>query len=141
MNKVPPLLRSGTNWPTLLALAGLAASLALLAFFDPVTSGFFPICPLHKYTGLWCPGCGALRASHELFHAHWIAALRLNPLFVLSLPFLCWWGAQQFHPGFFFHKTAVVFAKPFWTWIFLAAVVTFGILRNVPVAPFTYLKP
>ncbi len=141
MNKIPPLLRSGINTPTVLALVALGGTLALLAFCDPAHSGLFPVCPLHKYTGLWCPGCGALRASHELFHAHWIAALRLNPLFVLSLPFLGCWLARQFHPRFFSNKNATLFSKPFWTWIFLAVVVTFGVLRNVPVAPFTYLKP
>ena len=49
--------------------------------------------------------------------------------------------ARQFHPRFFSNKNATLFSKPFWTWIFLAVVVTFGVLRNVPVAPFTYLKP
>ena len=141
MQSVPPVLRSGTNRPPLLALAALAGTLALLAFVDPATGGLFPVCPLHKFTGLWCPGCGGLRASHELFHGHWLTALRLNPLYVLSLPFLCWWGLEQIHPTHFSRKTAAIFSKPHWTWILFATVIMFGILRNVPVAPFTYLKP
>lgn len=39
-------------------------------------------------TGLDCPGCGSQRAVHELLHGHIQSAFYLNPLFVVSLPYV-----------------------------------------------------
>ena len=47
------------------ALLGLAA---VLFFFNPAQSGFYPFCVFHRTTGLLCPGCGSLRALHQLLH-------------------------------------------------------------------------
>jgi hypothetical protein len=63
----------------------LLFGLALLA--DPATSGLFPECPFRLATGgLSCPGCGTLRALHQLGHGNLGAALALNPIAVLALP-------------------------------------------------------
>ena len=37
----------------------------------------------HAMTGLWCPGCGGLRAVHDLTHGHLVTALHENALVVL----------------------------------------------------------
>src|SRR5208283_1274662 len=54
------------------AAAALAAAVAaaVLFVFDPATAGFYPVCALHEMTGLQCPGCGGLRAMHQVFHGH-----------------------------------------------------------------------
>ncbi|MCX6913024.1 MAG: DUF2752 domain-containing protein, partial [Verrucomicrobia bacterium] len=71
----------------------LAAAVGLVLFcFDPRQYHFYPICFFHKATGLLCPGCGALRATHQLLHGHLAAAFRFNPMLVASLPFLLWFG-------------------------------------------------
>ncbi len=49
----------------LMALAGI-----VLFCFDPERCGFYPICIFHQSTGLLCPGCGSLRAMHQLLHGH-----------------------------------------------------------------------
>ncbi|MGA8200207.1 MAG: DUF2752 domain-containing protein, partial [Candidatus Sulfotelmatobacter sp.] len=69
-------------------VAVAAAATVTLDFFDPATSGLFPPCPLHYLTGWYCPGCGSLRALHQLLHGNLSAAWALNPLTVLLLPFL-----------------------------------------------------
>src|SRR5512140_1540078 len=70
-----------------LALLGTAAALVLFSL-DPATVGIYPVCYFHRLTGLQCPGCGGLRAAHQLLHGHVVAALRLNAFLVLCLPFV-----------------------------------------------------
>ena len=82
----PPVL-------AVLALLGAVAGLVLFCF-DPRQYPFYPVCFFHKTTGLLCPGCGALRAMHQLLHGHLATAFRFNPVLVVSLPILAWIGAR-----------------------------------------------
>src|SRR2546421_12109023 len=66
----------------------LAAGSIYLFIFEPGKSGFFPVCPFRALTGFTCPGCGSTRGLHRLLHGDVVAAFELNPLMVLSLPFL-----------------------------------------------------
>ena len=68
-----------------LACATLIA-LALLWRFEPQGQIFFPRCTFHQVTGLLCPGCGGLRATHALLHGDLRSAWQLNPLLVALLP-------------------------------------------------------
>jgi len=67
---------------------------AILFCFDPSGYSFFPICVFHQTTGLLCPGCGSLRALHQLLHGHLLIAFRFNPLLLLSLPVAGWYAAR-----------------------------------------------
>ena len=52
-------------------MAAILTTAAVILFvFDPTRVGFLPPCPLHEFTGLWCPGCGSTRALHQLVHGH-----------------------------------------------------------------------
>ncbi|HYO40174.1 MAG TPA: DUF2752 domain-containing protein [Nocardioidaceae bacterium] len=76
----------------LLAAAVLGAS-ALLHLRDPHRSGTWGFCPWLLLTGTFCPGCGGLRAAHDLTNLDLRAAASSNLLFVTSLPLLVlWWG-------------------------------------------------
>jgi hypothetical protein len=128
---------TGDTTPTAISLkaavlvAFVISLTAILFFFDPTRVGIFPVCPLHQYTGWWCPGCGTTRALHQLLHGNLREAFRLNPLAIASLPVI----------GYFaMHRERVTF-KPDWLWVLLGAVVMFGILRNIPAYPFTLLAP
>lgn len=70
--------------------AGLAA--LLLWRFNPSFHGFYPRCLLYSTTGILCPGCGVLRASHQLLHGNLREAFALNPLFIAALPFAGWYA-------------------------------------------------
>ena len=51
--------------------AGAVTALALprtTAVRNPYESGAFPSCIFYQATGWYCPGCGGLRATHELLH-------------------------------------------------------------------------
>ena len=122
---------------TLAALAGVA----VLLFFDPAQHSFYPLCVFHRLTGLNCPGCGGLRALHQLLHGHLAAAFRFNALVVLSLPpaagfgarRLWYWAAGKPQPRFAL--------RPAWLWLVLAVVIAFGILRNLPFPAFAWMSP
>ena len=67
------------------ALLFLAAA-AVLFFFDPATAGFYPPCLFKTIFGAQCPGCGSLRAMHQLLHGNFAAAWALNKPLLVALP-------------------------------------------------------
>jgi hypothetical protein len=142
LERVPPRLAPAprrAGWRLL--AAGLAlAGLVLLFLFNPADHGFYPRCQFHALTGLDCPGCGALRAGHQLLHGHLTAAFRLNPLVVASLPLLAWlaarWARRKLRgsPDPFNVPTA-------WLWSTLAVLIAFSVLRNLPLSALARLTP
>src|SRR6187549_1876594 len=69
-------------------VAGLTVGSAYVAYFDPATFHFFPLCPLFELTGFACPGCGLTRGFHALFHGDMLTALDFNALIPLVTIFL-----------------------------------------------------
>ena len=61
-------------------------ALVALRMFDPALPGFLPPCPLRALTGWYCPGCGSLRAMHQLLNGNVGAALAMNPFAVIAFP-------------------------------------------------------
>ena len=131
------------NFPTatlgVLGLLAVAAALVLFCF-DPSRYHFYPVCFFHKTTGLLCPGCGALRAGHQLLHAHLAAAFRFNPVLIVSLPVLVWLGAR-YSLRKARNQPACLGLRSSWLWLLLAAVLVVSVLRNLPGAPFALLRP
>lgn len=119
----------------------LILALAILYYrFNPGVYTFFPECPFHKYLHLDCPGCGSQRAVHALLHGNVLIALDYNALLVLSLPLLLIHLLYRV-VGFLKKKDLKwdIWHKPATPRIVLAIVLIFWIVRNIPVAPFTYL--
>jgi hypothetical protein len=125
-------------WPALAVLAAVAGF--VLFCFDPRQYHFYPVCFFHRTTGLLCPGCGALRALHQLLHGHLVAAFRLNPMLVVSVPFLIWLGARSALQKAS-NRPAFIRLRPLWLWLILAAALVVSVLRNLPGAPFDVLRP
>lgn len=67
-------------------LAVLLFAGTLLFLFDPATSSFYPPCLFKTVLGVPCPGCGSLRAAHQLLHGHFAAAWALNPALMIVGP-------------------------------------------------------
>lgn len=119
----------------------LAAAIILLRFFDPATSGLFPPCPIFYFTGLYCPGCGSLRAVHQLLHGHLQAAWAMNPLSVALFPFLTY-GLICEGVLYVRHQRLPQLTLPGkWIRVLGAAILLFGIVRNLPFHPFNLLAP
>jgi hypothetical protein len=100
-------------------LLGVLAGLAALYFLDPAAGDYYPVCALHRLTGLQCPGCGGLRALHQLLHGRFGEAWHLNPLVFFLLPAGLWFGRAGAN------------LRPIHGWIAGAALVLFGVLRNL----------
>lgn len=82
-----------------MALVSLLVIVVVLFLYDPATTGRFPPCPLFALTGVKCPGCGSLRAVHQLLHGNLRAAFLLNPLMILSIPVLFMIGVTDLFPS------------------------------------------
>jgi hypothetical protein len=66
-------------------IAGLAAATVALHLRDPHTSGSWGYCPL-ALLGIYCPGCGGLRAVNDLTHGDLVGAASSNALLLLAMP-------------------------------------------------------
>lgn len=120
----------------LLCVAGAAVYFSAR---EPVDGAFDQTTCLLKFTtGLDCPGCGGTRAFFYLTQGDLPAAARHHAVFVFAVPFLLYmyvawagnkifgWRLPQLRPG------------PGTIGVVLGAVLIFGILRNLPWAPFTW---
>jgi hypothetical protein len=129
----------GKHAPAVIAGLAFSVCLALLYLFDPGQHGFYPRCQFHALTGLYCPGCGSLRALHQLLHGHVAAAFHFNALLVLAMAALGWRASRRLFLKSLKHPAA--FLPPAWLWCGFAAMVIFGILRNLPFSVLSFLRP
>lgn len=123
------------------AFAAVAVAIVMLETFDPATSGVFPPCPLRYLTGWYCPGCGSLRAMHQLLRGNLSAAWGLNPLTVLLLPFLTYGIVSYAFFEIRGRHLPRLFLPAVWIRGFCALIILFGIARNIPIHPFDLLAP
>jgi hypothetical protein len=121
---------NGQKVRILFAGSAVGGILVLLYLFHPAKTAIFLPCPIRVVTGYHCPGCGSLRAIHYLLHGNVATAMSLNPLMVLSIPVV---GAMFLKPAWF--------SKRWVLWILLGIIISYGLLRNIPVSPFTWLAP
>ncbi|MDZ7288330.1 MAG: DUF2752 domain-containing protein [candidate division KSB1 bacterium] len=119
----------------------ISSSAVFLYLIDPAKSMRGFQCPFYALSGFYCSGCGSLRSLHQLLHGNLGAAMALNPLMVLSLPFLGYAYVSFVLFGLTGRSLPEIFIKPFWIWTLLGIIVAFGILRNIPLYPFSWLAP
>lgn len=127
---------------------GPLITLSLLAFFTvlsylpgPGSHGLIPGCPVHELTGLYCPGCGSTRALHFLVEGRITDALRSNALLIPAMGLvLTGLAGEILHPGGGPLRAGGRASRVAGIG-FLAAVVVFTVLRNLPLEPFCWLTP
>ena len=136
----PPVITSpastGMRWGWLLTAMGLAG-LGVLYLFNPVEHAFYPACQFYQLTHLHCPGCGGLRALHQLTHGNFAAAFHSNPRLIVSIPWLAWLWISRLQN----RSSNALVIQPAAAWTIFAIVVGFGILRNLPFAAFAWMSP
>ncbi|MCG8600617.1 MAG: DUF2752 domain-containing protein [Verrucomicrobiales bacterium] len=128
-------------------LVGLVLASYLLRADLGAGNHFLPKCVLKSLTGLNCPGCGNTRAAQALLRGDVAGAVQQNVLFIVSLPFLFYWGAKTWvnwvFPGTW--KPIPFFQNLRWKQRYSVALIilliAFSVLRNVPIPPFTWLAP
>ena len=110
------------------AFAVALASVGILLFvFNPAECSAFPQCPFRLATGFSCPGCGSLRAIHQLLHGNLTGAFLLNPLAICIIPFMLLYLWQDFRA-----KSGNSFSiHPMLGWVICGVTVMFWVLRNI----------
>jgi Protein of unknown function (DUF2752) len=123
--------------PLGVGVAGLIGA-GYVATVDPNVAGHYPTCPFLALTGLYCPGCGALRVVHALGHGDLMTALASNPFAVVALGYITvtWllWLVRSVTG-----RRSRWLAPPWVLYGVLAAILAFWVLRNVP--GWTWLSP
>jgi hypothetical protein len=141
--RIPPRYERQAPFRTipfvLLFVAGGTGAVVLF-LFNPAQHGFYPFCIFHRSTGLLCPGCGSLRALHQILHGNLATAVRFNALLIASLPVAVFFCAR-FVVRKLKKQPAPLTISTVWLWWVLGVMLAFGILRNLPFARSLWLAP
>ena len=131
-----PVSRLG---PIAAVSATVVAASSVLFVVDPNQPGHYPMCPFLATTGWYCPGCGSLRAAHDLLHGDLAGAFARNPLAVLAVPYLVFAFATWVLRRLGYHPPSSTQLPTWVIWAVLVVVVAFGVFRNLPGA--AWLSP
>ncbi|MGW4204518.1 DUF2752 domain-containing protein [Streptomyces sp. NPDC004726] len=118
----------------LATMAGVAAAFAYVGAIDPNEPGHYPACPLLRYTGVFCPGCGGLRSAHAFIHGDLATAFGANAVAVIGYGvFAVLWTlwlirVVRGRPA----ASWRISVAPVWWWSIGAAVLIFSVVRNLP---------
>lgn len=115
----------------------LAAGLGYAAWVR--ATGLGVPCPFHMLTGLYCPGCGVTRCISALLQGNWQAALRSNAAIVVLAPFFVWLGWAAARSYLACGSIRLARRQNAAVYVAIAALVVFGIVRNLPA--FWFLRP
>ena len=120
-------------WAAPAAVAGGAAAvLGGLVVRDPTVAGHYPTCPFLALTGLYCPGCGALRGLRALAGGDVGAMAAYNAMLVVGVVLLVWaWLAWTGRRQGWWRFRPLPGSAPF-DWALLGLVVAFTVARNLP---------
>ncbi|SFY50640.1 hypothetical protein STEPF1_03894 [Streptomyces sp. F-1] len=123
-------------WRRLVAPAGVfaavAGAFAYVGAVDPGHPGHYPVCPLYRFTGLYCPGCGGLRSAHAFVHGDLVSALHDNApavagYAVFAVLWLVWAGRSwRGRPA------PRIALRPVQVWSIAALLLVFSVVRNLP---------
>lgn len=123
--------------PATVAGAGLVGAIAVHVVDPNVAGNWGPagvgLCPFYAITGLWCPGCGGLRAVHALTDLDLVAAASSNVVVVALVAVLAaaWvrWATALWRG----HDGAVMLRlTPRAGNAVLVVLVVFAVVRNLP---------
>lgn len=113
------------------ALGGVAAAFGYVGSVDPNVPGHYPVCPLLRLTGVYCPGCGGLRSAYAVVHGQYATAVGDNALAVAGcLLFAGLWLVWAYRAvrG----QPFVLRVRPVQWWAIGALVLAFTVVRNLP---------
>ncbi|KUO13357.1 DUF2752 domain-containing protein [Streptomyces sp. DSM 15324] len=112
-------------------LAAVAVAFAYVGAVDPNEPGHYPVCPLLRVTGLYCPGCGGLRSAHAFVHGDPLTALHDNALAVTGyLLFAVLWTVWVVRAAR--GRPLRIDLRPVALWSLGASVLVFTVVRNLP---------
>ncbi|MFC5071541.1 DUF2752 domain-containing protein [Kitasatospora cinereorecta] len=112
-------------------MAAVVGAFGYVATVDPNEPGHYPVCPVLRFTGILCPGCGGLRSAHAFAHGDLVAALGSNALavagyVVFAAVWLLWMvRASRGQP-------LRIALAPVHLWGLGVVLLAFSVLRNLP---------
>lgn len=113
------------------ALLSAGAAFAYVGAVDPGEPGHYPVCPLLRFTGVLCPGCGGLRSAHAVAHGDLAAALGANALAVAAFAafavFMVFWVVRVLRS----QPVTVPLRTSHW-WALGVLALAFTVVRNLP---------
>ena len=131
------------RWAGPAAVGGLAlASCAFVGLVDPNqphVSPLYPVCTFKQLTGFDCPGCGLTRAMHSLVTGHPVAAIDHNIFIAAIFPLAAYMYVRWLLRTTVGYELPAVRASRAFTYAILPIVLSFWVLRNIPVMPFAWL--
>ncbi|WUQ38466.1 DUF2752 domain-containing protein [Streptomyces sp. NBC_00234] len=113
------------------AMAVVVGAFGYVATVDPNEPGHYPVCPLLRFTGVFCPGCGGLRSAYAFAHGDLGAALGSNAPAVVgygvfAVVWVLWMvRASRGKP------LRITLAPGYW-WSIGALLLIFAVVRNLP---------
>lgn len=117
----------------LVTIGGLAVATLALHVRDPHVTHSWGVCPLYAMTGVYCPGCGGLRAVNDLTNGHLGAAASSNLLLVLLAPVAVVLLGRWAYASWRGEEIQVVPPVPRWlSTVLIVLAVVFVIARNLP---------
>ncbi|MFG3216370.1 DUF2752 domain-containing protein [Streptomyces sp. NPDC048185] len=112
-------------------LAAVVGAFAYVGNVDPNEPGHYPVCPLLRFTGLYCPGCGGLRSAHAFVHGDVLTALHANAPAVLGyLGFAVLWTVWVVRAAR--GRPVRVDLGPVHLWALGTSLLVFTVVRNLP---------
>ncbi|MEU1805161.1 DUF2752 domain-containing protein [Streptomyces sp. NPDC019937] len=114
-------------------LATVVAAFGYVGAVDPHQPGHYPVCPLFRLTGLYCPGCGGLRGAHALAHGELLPALGDNALVVACAGVFCVGWAVWCARALGWRRRRAAWTWRAWhAWAIGGTVLAFTVIRNFP---------
>lgn len=112
-------------------LGAVVGAFAYVGTVDPNEPGHYPVCPMLRYTGVYCPGCGGLRSAYAVVHGDLLTALHANALavagyLVLAVVWTLW--AVRAARG----RPLSIELGPVRMWSVGVLLVVFTVVRNLP---------
>ncbi|MFE3942977.1 DUF2752 domain-containing protein [Streptomyces sp. NPDC059118] len=116
-------------------MAAVVGAFGYVGAVDPNQPGHYPLCPLLRFTGIYCPGCGGLRSAHAVAHGDIAAALGSNALAVVGYAaFAVLWTVWMVRAAR--GRPMSIAAKPVVWWGIGAVLLVFSVARNLPFGSF-----
>src|SRR4051812_41897689 len=127
----PPAAPSGRPAGPAGVLAAVVGAFAYVGAVDPNQPGHYPVCPLLRYTGVYCPGCGGLRSAHAFVHGDFLTALQDNAAAVVAYPaFAVLWTVWVVRAAR--GRPLRIDLGPGHLWTVGALLLVFTVVRNLP---------
>jgi len=135
-------LLKGRLFPKRLLALGFLLGLALIVYIYHPGSPFQMIpCPFREITGLYCPGCGSIRAMTQVVQGNLGRAVQHNVLAVIFLPLLVWVILSNIKLVITGKALPYPRLPAAGMWLVLIIFILFAVLRNLPIPQLQFLQP